>query len=356
MIVGTRKGVFVLEESGGTWRMVRTGHLGIPIPYAVMDPRTEVMWASQDHGHWGQKLTRSRDGGETWEEVEQPKYPESAELKDGEPATMRYIWVIQPGGDDERDRLYLGTEPGGLFVSDDGGETFRLCEGLWNHPSRQDQWFGGGRDKPGIHTVLVDPRHSGRIMVGVSVAGAFESTDGGESWSPRNKGLTASFLPDPTAEVGQDPHLIVRCPARPDAMWQQNHCGIFRTTDGGRSWENVSETDGPANFGFCVAVDPKNPDTAWVIPATADENRSAVDGAICVCRTDDGGRSWTALRSGLPQTHAYDVVFRHALDIQDDVLAFGTTTGNLFVSTDRGDSWGAVSHHLPPIYSVRFIP
>ena len=353
-LLGTRKGVFKLEQSNGRFRVAERGHLGIPVPYAMRDARTGTMWASLDHGHWGQKLTRSKDDGKTWEEVEQPKYPEGHEVKPGVPATMRYIWMIAPGGAGEPDTLYLGTEPGGLFVSTNGGDTFELNEPLWAHPSRVEEWFGGGRDHPAVHSVLVDPRDSRRIQVGISCAGVFETTDGGTSWAVRNKGLRADFLPNPDSEVGQDPHLVVSCPKSPDTLWQQNHCGIYRSVDRGANWTDVSESNGPANFGFAVAVDEEDPDTAWVVPAVADETRIAVDGALCVPRTTDGGKTWTAFREGLPQDDCYDVVFRHALDVRGDTLLFGSTTGNLFASADRGESWHLVSSTFPPIYSVRF--
>jgi photosystem II stability/assembly factor-like uncharacterized protein len=250
--------------------------------------------------------------------------------------------------------MYVGTEPGGLFRSDDGGDSFQLVEGLWNHPSRADRWFGGGRDYPGIHSVVVDPRDSTRVLVGISCAGVFETLDGGQNWNPRNRGLHASFLPDPGVEVGHDPHLLVSCAGAPDALWQQNHCGIFRSIDGGQNWQDVSQPDGPANFGFAVAVDSSRPERAWVVPATSDEQRMAIGGGLCVSRTDDGGATWTTLRQGLPQRNCYDVAFRHALDASGERVAFGTTTGNLFVSDDGGDSWSCIGNYFPPVYSVRF--
>jgi photosystem II stability/assembly factor-like uncharacterized protein len=340
--------------------------VGIPVPYAMLDPRTRILWASLDHGHWGQKLARSKNLGRTWEEVSAPTYPAKALVKPeqpgkrgqpakpGKPATLKYIWTIAPGGEDEKKRLYLGTQPGGLFASDDGGKSFELVKGLWNHPSRLEQWFGGGRDEPAIHSVLVDPRASDRVLVGISCAGVFETQNGGRSWEPRNRGLRADFLPDPGAEVGQDPHLLAWCASAPDALWQQNHCGIFRSTDGARSWTQVSNKKGPAHFGFPVSVDADDPATAWVVPGQADDRRMAFGAALCVCRTEDGGRTWKALRRGLPQEDCYDVVYRHALDLSRNALAMGSTTGNVFFSPDRGDSWQSLGHHFPPVYSVRF--
>jgi len=360
MIVGTRKGLFVLKDGRGGWKVAGYSHSASPVPYAFVDSRTGTLWASLDHGHWGSKLHRSGDLGRTWEEIEAPKYPKSSRMKawsesKSVPAALRYIWVIAPGGHDEPERIYLGTEPGGLFRSDDGGKSFDLVKGLWNHPTREKKWFGGGRDYPGIHSVFVDPRNSRRVLVGVSCAGVFETTDGGETWDPRNKGMVADFLPDPKAEVGQDPHFVDWQGDHPDHPWMQNHCGIFRSTNGGKSWKAVSKKGKLPHFGFAIAVDEEDPETAWVVPAVSDTHRIAVDGKLVVCRTTDGGKTWRAQRRGLPQKDCYDVTFRHALDNRRGTVAFGTTTGNLYVSRDRGGSWEALGHNLPPIYSVRFV-
>jgi photosystem II stability/assembly factor-like uncharacterized protein len=363
LLVGTRKGLITVTRQRGSWRITDCAHRAVPVPIAAADPRDGTLWAALDHGHWGQKLSRSRDGGKTWEEVAAPVYPEDAvmarpwtraEGPETIPAKLAGIWAIGFGGEDQPGRVYLGTHPGGLFRSDDGGDSFALVRGLWDHPTRMKGWFGGGRDTPGIHSILVDPRDSRHLWVGVSCGGVYESRDDGETWAPRNKGLNADFLPDPAAEVGQDPHLVALCPADPDTLWQQNHCGVYVSRDGAATWEEVSEDEGPVRFGFAVAVDEADPRTAWVVPAVKDEMRVPVDGALCVGRTEDGGRSWTALREGLPQRDCYDLVYRHALDLRGESLAMGSTTGNLFTSTDRGASWTCVSHHLPPIYSVRF--
>jgi hypothetical protein len=362
LLLGTRKGLVTLRRGPGGWAPAALAHPGIPIAYACRDPRTGILWAAQDNGHWGQKLHRSRDGGETWELVPSPRYPEGAVMFDRTsdwenprevPATLRYLWVIQPGHPAQPGRLYLGTEPGGLFQSDDGGDSWSLVEGLWNHPSRP-HWFGGGRDYAGIHSIIVDPRDPAHVFVGISCAGVFETRDDGITWEPRSSGMLADFLPDPTAVIGQDPHFVAPCPAAPDVLWTQHHCGIFRTADGGARWEPVSARGNTAHFGFAVAADETDPLTAWVVPATSDEQRMAVDASLCVCRTEDGGRTWTELRAGLPQTNCYDIVFRHGLDISGDRLAFGSTTGNVYLSEDRGETWACLGTHFAPVYSARF--
>lgn len=354
LLLGTRKGLITLKNGDRGWQAARIDFEGQPIPYATLDARTHTLWATIDHGHWGQKLHRSTDGGASWSEITAPKYPEGTEVRPGVPATVRYLWYVAPGGNDRPERVYIGTEPGGLFVSEDGGDNFSLVESLWNHPSRPDSWFGGGRDEAGIHSIIVDPRDSNRILVGVSCAGVFESTDNGVTWAPRNKGLKAEYLPNPEPEVGHDPHYVAYCASSPDVLWQQNHCGIFRSADGGMSWSDISDQEGPARFGFAIAAHQDDPDVAWVVPADSDGKRMAIRGQVSVCRTEDGGTSWRNLTEGLPQHHSYDITFRHALDSSYDRLVFGTTTGNVYASEDGGDSWYCVGNNFPPVYSVRF--
>jgi photosystem II stability/assembly factor-like uncharacterized protein len=282
-------------------------------------------------------------------------------------ATVLKLWCIAFG---EAGSIYVGTIPGGLFVSRNDGESFELNRPLWNHDSRGGDlfegegtglthWYGtpaseGGDFAPGIHSILVDPRDHKRVLVAVSTAGVLETSDGGETWRSRNKGMLMDYLPDPSAEWGHDPHAIALCPGQPDHIWQQNHCGVFYSSDGAANWKKVSDTEQGAHFGFPVAVDAEDGKTAWLLPGKADMQRTTIDGRLFVARTRDGGESWEQLRKGLPQENAYDVVYRHALDNSGDRLAFGSTTGNLYVSENRGESWSVIANNLPPIYSVRF--
>jgi photosystem II stability/assembly factor-like uncharacterized protein len=246
--------------------------------------------------------------------------------------------------------------PGGLFRSDDGGQSWSLVRGLWDHPKRRE-WFGGGYDWPGIHSICVDPRDAARVLVAISSGGAWLTEDGGESFAVRSHGMRAEYMPPDQAynPITQDPHRVVRCHAAPDHLWAQHHNGIFRSTDDAAHWTEI-ESARPSAFGFAVAVHPRDPQTAWFVPAVKDEKRIPVDGKVVVSRTRDGGQTFEVLSEGLPQSHAYDLCYRHALDVHDggDTLAFGSTTGSLWVSTDKGDSWGHVSAHLPPIHCVRF--
>ncbi len=385
ILVGTRKGTFLVEQTGGRWTPRLAGHAGAGVNFVTRDPHSGTLWAALGHGHWGAKLSRSTDDGASWADGTQIKYPEGARYlatpepgeddQDAAPperaaiknATVIKLWTIAFG---PPGCIYVGTIPGGLFTSRDDGESFALNLPLWNHASRggnlfdgpgtgSTHWYGtpaseGGDFAPGIHSILVDPRDDKRVLVAVSTAGVLETTDGGDTWRSRNKGMLMDYLPNPSAEWGHDPHLITLCPGQPDKVWQQNHCGVFYSADGAATWKKVSDIEQGAHFGFPVAVDAEDGKTAWVVPGKTDMQRTAIDGGLFVARTRDGGESWEQLRAGLPQEHAYDVVYRHALSNSGDRLAFGSTTGNLYVSEDRGDSWSVVANNLPPIYSVQF--
>lgn len=283
LIVATRKALLIYRRSADGWSLSAEAFPGVPCAYAFCDARNNTLWAALDHGHWGQKLHRSRDRGLSWEEVPAPSYPDGLEVRisgtQTKAATLENIWVMAPGGRDEPGRLYLGTNPGGLFTSRDGGDTWALVEGLWEHPSRKD-WFGGGRDTPGIHSILVDPRDSLRLQVGISCAGVFETRDGGGTWTPQNAGVRCDFLPSPSAVVGHDPHFVAASRSDPDGLWQQNHCGIFRSRDGGASWDDCAPPGSVPYFGFPVAVSDTTPETAWVVPAISDQQRMAVGGRM----------------------------------------------------------------------------
>lgn len=361
IIASTRKGLFTLAPGGSGWSRPRpAGFLGDQVTLTLVDPRDGAWYAALDLGHFGAKLHRSDDRGASWTEIAVPAYPEGATVPSGDgkattPATLKLIWSLAAGGADQPGRLWAGTLPGGLFRSDDRGQSWQLVDGLWDMAARTN-WFGGGFDAPGIHSISVDPRDSKRLIVAVSCGGIWESTDDGASWTVRCKGMYAEYMPperrdDPAI---QDPHRLVRSPTEPDVLWVQHHNGVFHSTDCGRQWREL--TVAPSSFGFAVAVHPTDARRAWFVPAIKDEKRIPVDGALCVTHTADGGASFTAQRQGLPQESCYDLVFRHALaiDTGGDRLAFGSTTGNLYATEDGGATWRALCHHLPPVYAVTF--
>ncbi|MGE0704531.1 MAG: WD40/YVTN/BNR-like repeat-containing protein [Vicinamibacterales bacterium] len=363
--VATRKGLFTLERTGSAWKVSQVSFLGDNCTLALRDPRNGDVFAALNHGHFGVKLHRSRDEGATWQEIATPKYPEKpadyapkTPPAEGKPVdwSLKLVWALAPGGASEPGGLWCGTLPGGLFRSDDHGDSWELNRPLWDEPLREE-WFGGGAEEPGIHSICVDPRDSNHVSVAVSCGGVWITRDGGLTWQITGRGMRAEFMPpdrqfDPNI---QDPHLMVQCGAQPDVLWVQHHNGIFRSIDGGASWTEIANV-APSTFGFAVAVHPGNPDVAWFVPAVKDEKRYPSEGRVVVTRTDDGGKTFKTLTKGLPQEHAYDLVYRHALDVDKTgrLLAFGSTTGSLWFSEDGGDSWTTASAHLPPVYAVRF--
>ena len=356
ILVGTGKGLLEWRLEDERWSMYGVHFQGQPVTVVYEDPYTGYWWAGVAHRHWGQKLHYSVNKGVNWVEIAVPKFPDDAQLTNGKRAVLKKIWAIQSAGEGQAGAMWVGTEPAAMFFCASAGAPFSLVEGLWNYPGRLDptQWFGAGRDLPFLHSIVVNPHDSNHVYVAVSCAGIFETRDGGESWEPRNKGLIAAYLPNPQAEVGHDPHLLLACASQPEVMWQQNHCGIFRTTDGGKNWANVTDPQGIADYGFALAVDQVNTERAWVIPAVSDEERVAAGLALSVCRTDDGGKSWQALRNGLPQSYCFDIVFRHGLAHSAEQLAFGTTTGNIFYSSDLGENWQCLTNYAARVESMCF--
>jgi hypothetical protein len=355
ILVATRKGLFDVRRKATGWGIARTAFLGDILSQAMRDPRDGTLYVAQSLGHFGVKLQRSTDDGKKWTEIAAPAFPKS-EAKDA--PSVEYLFSIEAGGKDEPGVLWCGTVSGGLFRSADKGASWTLNEALWNVPSRPE-WGGGGFnvDKPGIDTILVDPRDSRRIVLGISTGGVWQTRDGGRSWRNTSKGLYAEYMPPARREDPnmQDVHRIARCAANPDVLWLQHHNGVFRSTDGAETWREV-KTIKPAKFGFAVAAHPKDPKSAWFVPGVKDECRIPVGGKLVVARTRDGAKSFKVLTKGLPQKHAYDLVLRHGLDIDatGKRLAMGSSTGHLWISENGGDSWKLVAGNLPPIASVRF--
>lgn len=359
--VATRKGLFVVDGAGASASVTDAHFVGDNVTLTTTDPRDGAWYAVLDHGHFGVKLHRSDDQGATWVEVAVPAYPEKPEGfvdidmwgKERDWALLG-IWALEIAPDADG-ALWCGTSPGGLFRSDDRGESWRLVESLWENETRV-RWNGGGADQPALHSICVDPRDPSSIVVAVSSGGVWRSTDAGTTWRAHTRGMTAGYVPPEQAEAPefQDPHCVVQSPSDPGVFWCQHHMGIWRSADDLATWEQVHVE--PSSFGFPTAVHPQQPDTAWFIPAHSDQKRAPIDGRVVVTRTRDGGRTFDVLTDGLPQVHAYDLVLRHALDVAADgeQLAFGSTTGNLFATADGGERWHAVARHLPPIYSVRY--
>lgn len=365
LYIATRKGLFTVDRTNGNWEITDCDFLADPVYIVLPDRQSENVYAALDHGHFGVKLHRSNDRCSTWEECAAPAYPKKP---DGVadimcptrnipiPWSLKLIWALETGSPDVPGELWCGTIPGGLFHSTDHGASWQLVESLWNHPLRKE-WFGGGMDYPGVHSICVDPRDPKHVTIGISCGGVWVTRDAGHSWECQAEGMWAAYMPperrnDPFI---QDPHCVAQCRANPDVLWAQHHNGVFRSTDGAASWQEIENVP-PSTFGFAVAAHPTDPETAWFVPAEKDEKRVPVDAKVVVARTRDGGRSFDELRTGLPQIHAYDLTFRHALDVDDsgNRLAFGSTTGSVWISENQGDSWQCLSTNLPPVYCVRF--
>lgn len=364
LVVATRKGLFVLQRNRvGLWHQEESHFLGEPVSMALADPRDGTLYAALNLGHFGVKLWRRMHGSTGWEECAVPTYPPQPDPQPGAsagqapaaPWDLKQIWALEAGGADEPGALWAGTIPGGLFYSPDRGDSWSLNRPLWDRPERLD-WFGGGYDYPGIHSICVDPRDSRHLSIAISSGGVWQSTDHGASWSCTTSGMHADYMPPERrfdANI-QDPHRMVHCPSQPETLWVQHHNGIFRSIDGGNNWTDVFSK--PSSFGFAVAVHPARPDTAWFVPAVKDECRIPVDARLVVSRTRDGGRSFEILDDGFPPPPAYDLIYRHGLAVDEsgERLAIGSTTGSLWISENGGDQWHCASAHLPPIYCVRF--
>lgn len=360
LLAGSRKGLFALRGAGERWEVAAHHFAGEPVTQVLHDPRDGAWYAALRMGHFGVKLRKSTDQGASWREIAAPAFPKKPEqgplADDPTPWSVDLIWSLAAGGADEPGVLWAGCIPAGLFQSTDGGDSWTLNTALWEDPRRKG-WFGGGYDHAGVHGILVDPRDARHITLGISCGGVWQSFDGGASWTLTAKGMKADYLPAESDEDEntQDPHCLVQCAAQPDALWVQHHCGIYRSTDGGRQWRAIAAPQ-PSGFGFAVACDPRNPERAWFVPAQADSCRIPVDGRMVVTRTDDGGTSFKAFGTGLPGSNAYHLVYRHGLAISTDgeLLAMASTTGGLWVSASEGERWHCVSRDLPPLAALRF--
>jgi photosystem II stability/assembly factor-like uncharacterized protein len=344
ILAGTRKGLFLLTSDDGRrdWQVEGPLVPGWEIYHAILDPRDDVLYACSNTLAYGPNVHRSRDRGQTWEHAEQLGLPEDGELK------LEKTWHVEPGRDSE---LWLGGAPGVLFRSDDGGANWELVRGLFDHSTRE-RWQPGGGGMC-CHSIQISPE--GAIYAGISAAGAFRSDDNGETWTPVNKGTAADFMPDdPFPEVGQCVHKLLVHPEQPDRLWQQNHCGVYRSDDRGDNWDRLETNGLPSGFGFPLALHPRDPDVAYVVPEEGAENRVTSDGRLGVYKTTDGGASWALASNGLPEP-AWLAVLREGLafDRLDPAGVYlGTQSGSIFVSPDEGGEWITAAENLPPVLSI----
>ena len=356
--VGTRKGLWVARsDAEGEWALAGPSlpMREVPALAFLPDPAGGVpeLLAGVRSEHWGPTVARSADLGDTWQETEQAAVRFPAETG----AALERIWQVQP--DPARpDVVWAGCEPTSLWRSGDGGRSFTLVEGLWEHPHRPSWLPGAGG--AAVHTIVPDAADADRVLVAMSTGGVYASGDGGVSWEPRNRGIRAGFLPEPEPEHGQCVHKVAADAGGPQRLYAQNHGGVYRTDDAGRRWTSIA-AGLPADFGFPVLAHPGRPGVAWVVPLVADEHRLPPGGRLRLHRTEDAGESWREVGRGLPDP-SWTVVLRDAACVLAPdpaapdgpaVLALGTRDGCVYLSADSGDSFVQVAAHLPDVLCVR---
>jgi hypothetical protein len=373
VMVGTQKGGFIFEsnEKRKRWKVSDIQFKSWNVMHIQMDPRDRRLHAATSHFVYGPATHYSDDFGKTWTQakqvpvltrpskggrpastVEEAFQSEGGESIKDKPEKMIKVWNIKPGRASEPNVLYAGAQPASLFLSKDRGETWELNENLYDHPHR-GQWNPGAGGLC-LHTILLDPTNPQRMYIAISAAGCYRTDDGGLTWRPYNKNVRADFMGTQFPEFGQCVHKMVMHPANPNVIYQQNHCGVYRSDNGGEDWIDIGEGKLPSRFGFPVAVHPTDPRTVYVVLEESDEYRMSVDGKFSVWRSRDAGESWERMTKGLPEK-AHLVALREALatdSFEDAGVYVGTNTGQLFYSRDSGDSWDLLADYLPPIQSV----
>ena len=360
VLVGTKKGAFILESDGkrDKWDISGPFFAGFEMYHlkgSPVDPNR--IYASQTSGWFGQLVQRSDDGGKTWNPVDNKFTYEghtgTHQWYDNTPHPWEFkrVWHLEPSLSDP-DTVYAGVEDAAMFRSTDGGKSWHELTGLRNHGTGS-QWSPGAGGM-GLHTIVIDPTNHDRIFIAISAAGAFRTEDGGKSWTPINQGLHSQYIPDPKAEVGHCVHRIAMHPSKPNTLFMQKHWDVLRTDNSGDKWTEVSGNL-PTDFGFVIDVHAHEPETIYVAPIKSDSEHFPIDGKLSVYRSRTGGNEWERLDKGLPQANCYVNVLRDAMcvDSLDDCgIYFGTTGGQVYVSPDGGDNWKAIVHDLPAVYSV----
>lgn len=373
LFAGTRKGglIFQADEARENWAIGKLHFKAWNVMHMTMDPRDRRLHVAASHDVFGPGTHFSDDWGRTWTQAEKPPAFERPS-KSGRPAgtvsdafnpdsykdkpeKVISVWNIRPGLDSESDVLYAGAQPASLFKSTDRGQTWEINKGIYDHPHRGNFFPGAGG--LALHTILPHPTDPAQMWVAISTGGAYYTADGGQTWAPRNKNVRADFAPEKFPEYGQCTHKMAIHPSNPDRIYQQNHCGMYRSDDGGQNWIDIGEGKLPSRFGFPIVVHPHEPDTIYIVPEEADQYRLSIDGKFVVWRSRDAGDTWEPLTNGLPD-NAYLVALRGAMATDtcpDAGIYVGTSTGQIFATRDSGDSWYLLADFLPPIYSLETI-
>jgi photosystem II stability/assembly factor-like uncharacterized protein len=347
VLLGTKKGAFILESGAAreTWSLRGPFCETWPMNHVIADPATGTIYGAGGNEWFGPAVWKSNDLGQSWTHSS-----DGLSYEKGQDAVAT-VWSLAARGG----RLYAGVQPAGLFSSDDAGQSWTHIAGLQAHPTRP-KWQPGGAGLI-LHSIVTHPDDPDQIWIGISAAGVFHTADGGRTWEPRNSGTRCDFLPEGERypEFGQCVHCIVMAPNQPGRLYQQNHCGMYRSDDGGRNWDSI-EAGLPSSFGFPAVAHPRDPSTVFLLPLNGDiAGRYVPDGKAAVWRTRDAGGSWQPMRTGLPQENAFFGVLRQAMAadwLEPAGIYAGTNTGNLFASADEGETWTSIAQHLPPILSV----
>jgi hypothetical protein len=352
IMVGTRKGAFVMESGSPRkdWK-VRGPYLeGQNVMHMAFDPRTDTLLAAVGDPWFGSRVYKSTDLGQTWDEPQSgPAFSAESGL------TLDKIWHVEPGRPAEPGVLYAGVAPAALFKSSDNGGSWTQITSLTDHPTRP-QWQPGAGGLC-LHTIVLDPEDVQRMYVAISAVGVFRSTDGGATWETANKGTRTNFMPEQPPEYpewGQCVHKVVLNPEIPKRLYQQNHCGVYRSDNGADDWHEITEGL-PSDWGFGISVHPHDPDTIWVCPGISGYKHWVPESKLRVYRTRDQGATWTELTKGLPQKDAYVIVLREGMAVdklQPAGVYIGTNTGQLYCTADEGDSWQIAPALFPGINSV----
>jgi photosystem II stability/assembly factor-like uncharacterized protein len=347
-LVGTKKGLFVFSSSDRKrWQLQGPFQTGREINHAIYDARSGRIYATANDAWFGCEMVWSSNLGKKWQSAKHnPAFDAKSGLK------LERLWHIEPGRVNEKNVLYAGVAPAALFRSDDGGKTWEEIKSLSEHPTRK-HWHPGAGGLC-MHSIAVDPTNAQRMFVCISAVGVFRTEDGGKTWHTANRGTRAEFMPEKLPEFGQCVHKLLLADGARSLLFQQNHCGVYRSADAGRSWQEISKGL-PSDFGFPLAIHPREPETIYVIPLKGAEFRCPPENKLRVYRSRNGGKTWKALARGLPQENAFVGIYREgmAMDSRDPAgVYFGTNTGKLFGSADEGDSWRLLADDLPPVYSV----
>ncbi len=349
LLVGTKKGAFILDsdQERKDWSIKGPMGEGWPTHDLIVEPSSGTIYAATGNAWYGPAVWRSDDGGSTWTHS-------SAGMTYGDTGPkITTVWSLATGLDGT---VYAGVEEAGLFKSTDRGETWQHVEGLTNHPSRPT--WGPGAGGLILHTIVPHPTDPNRMWVGISAVGVFETSDAGATWQARNVGIRGFNPEDPFPETGLCVHKFALAAGKSETLYQRNHQGVYRSEDGSATWTEITEGL-PTDFGFAMAAHPRDADTFWVIPLTVpEEGRLMPDAHAAVWRTHDGGRSWICADKGLPTQNAYLSVLREAMarDILDPVgVTFGTSTGQLWHSSDEGETWRMITDTLPEIWGVEAV-